>query len=199
MPGLLEWFIKKVGSSPFIANKLFGTDEMVPPDEPYLKQYMQPEKDILAQQRLRPTRLTVTDVLPWRSSSMPDAMAAILRREPLGGSNAPEARPFSAKDALTIEDLNQLAAGQLLENVYPISTGSSATEGLVGLGHFTSSVGRDPRGPYLSVYDKWDFGSPVVTPLVGALMKRVGQPYHIYDRFDIEPESDIIMRLQRRK
>jgi hypothetical protein len=62
------------------------------------------------------------------------------------------------------------------------------------LGDFTVSVGRDERGIYTSIYDKWDFSSNAgffernsnrifQTRIASRVLPRLGNPINFYDRF----------------
>lgn len=58
-----------------------------------------------------------------------------------------------------------------------------------GLGQFVISGSTDAKGPYLSVYDHWDLDSPNVPKLLGKIGdKLLGNPYVVYDQFDVAPD-----------
>ena len=61
---VLEDLIMRFGQGD-LARKL-GTGRIYPNDRPYLRQYLNPGKDILPKQFLRPTDQTITDNLDWR-------------------------------------------------------------------------------------------------------------------------------------
>ncbi len=78
----------------------------------------------------------------------------------------------------------------------------------VDLGSRLLSLGRDGKGVYLSVYDKWDFkpDGGFYKKYEGGLsqwiermaMSIIGKPIYIYDRYYI-PEKDIKSELERRE
>ena len=35
------------------------------------------------------------------------------------------------------------------------------------------------------MYDKWDFDSPVVSPIMKEMMGRTGKGFHVYDRYPL--------------
>lgn len=61
--------------------------------------------------------------------------------------------------------------------------GSPRLTHYLGLGDATVSIGRDERGPYLSVFDSWDFEKD---PL--GMVAR-GQPFNVYDRIYFQPDD----------
>ena len=144
--------------------RLLGTDPYTPDDEPYLRQYMGISKDGgLTPTDIRPTKVKVDDDLSWyRPSSNPfDAV--------INGKPAP---PIPA------HFVERLLNGE--STVVP-------TGNVPGLGHFIASVAKNSKGnPYLSVYDKWDFDSSVVSPIMRVLMGRVGKGFHTYERYPLK-------------
>jgi hypothetical protein len=77
-----------------------------------------------------------------------------------------------------------------------------------GLGHSTYSAALDETGnPYVSVFDSWDFdqqgnsgqGTGVIDSLSRAIMKKLGKPYNVYERFPLEPgdESGKVWRVKQ--
>lgn len=196
----LTWLLKAVASNPMIANKVFNTDEMVPPDEPYLDQFLNPQREVLPRQDLRPSSLSNPAALMWRQTSLPNALTALLH----GGGTDYE----PGERLLTWAEIERLRPGTIVNPIYPTSAENADSEGIVGMGHFAGSVGKDATGPYWSAYDKWDFDSPVVNPLVRMMLHRIGTPYHVYDRFDVTPGSafdvppgaeEAVVKLTRRK
>lgn len=57
------------------------------------------------------------------------------------------------------------------------------------LSNATVGAGRDDRGPYISVYDRWDLDAP------GA--SAVGKPFEVYDRIYLPQEPPATTRAQR--
>lgn len=184
--------INLVGGSP-LAGRIFDSAALVPPDRPYLKQYLRPQEDVLKPQTLRPSALTNADPsLPWRQSSTSDEFTGRFRPK-VGDDASPEDEDRSP--VIPLEEIFKLRPGQIMEKVMILPKDMQMVsdpydEPFVGLGHYTGSIGRDQDGPFYSVYDKWDFNSPVLKPLVRQLMDRMGKPFHIYDRFDIQPSDD---------
>lgn len=157
-----ESIVAKLGSIPRVAD-LLKSDSFEPDlDRPYLKQYFHPERDILSPQSLRPTQLSNIPNVPFRrfgDIESPEKYDIVQRPRKDGSLEPPT----------TSELRNKLG---MLE---------------WGMGHNTKSIGVDNNGqPYLSIYDLWDFDSPVLGNLAQALLKRTGQPYAIYDRYPIE-------------
>jgi hypothetical protein len=85
--------------------------------------------------------------------------------------------------------------GPLVTNEF--GTGWVPLLDLGGLGVSTRTVGKDPETgePYLSVFDKWDFGnydknrpplSPFAMDVEGIMSALPGEPYNIYDRMPLE-------------
>jgi len=69
--------------------------------------------------------------------------------------------------------------------------------GLGGVGRAKVSAGQDEKGPYISLFDSWDFeegsghageGLPY-SDLERKLLKRAGQPFNIYDRIYFKPNQ----------
>ena len=76
------------------------------------------------------------------------------------------------------------------------------------MGNYLQSFGKDSKGVYLSIYDKWDFeigdggyygfGALKHKKIWEAeLMALIGEPINIYMRYYI-PESDIRAELEKR-
>lgn len=63
---ILEELIARIGGNGFLANKVFKSGVLYQEDRPYLHQYLNPSKDVLPKQSLRPTSLTQTDDHAWR-------------------------------------------------------------------------------------------------------------------------------------
>ncbi|MGE3341513.1 MAG: hypothetical protein AB7J46_06490 [Candidatus Altimarinota bacterium] len=142
---------------------LLGTDGVTPDDEPYLRQYLGVPKDGgLIPTDLRPTKVSINDDLKWyRPAVNPFQME-------VNGRLAP---------AIPQALVDRLKAGE--STVIP-------TENMPGLGHFTASVAKGTSGnPFVSVYDKWDFDSGVVSPLVRTMMDRAGKGFHVYERYPL--------------
>lgn len=128
-----------------------------PDDLPYLRQYLEPDKNYLPKTSQRPQNATIKtrDV---RQSVMPDQVRAF---DP-AYTKLPE-------------------KGKILD----LATGAMGNN--AGLGHYTASLGRDDKGPYASLYDVWDFDSPMIkSGIVQKLMGLIGTPYTVYDRFDVK-------------
>lgn len=154
---------------------LLNSDGYVPEDEPYLRQYMGiPKNGGLIPQEVRPTRLGIDlaaeDGLPWyRPANSP--IDKILTKAPRGIGEIPKTTAIAAGD------IANMGAGDVIGLRTPM---------VPGLGHYKASVGKGKSGrPYLSVYDKWDFDSPVITPLIQQLMNRAGQGFHTYERYPL--------------
>jgi hypothetical protein len=155
------------GQNP-IASAL-GSDGYTPDDGPYLRQYMGiPEDGGLLPTDLRPTRLQITDNLPWYRPVV---------------SPIDEIRTKTTKysiprtSAISTGNIDTMKAG----DVIPLKSPA-----VPGLGHFTGSIGMGESGrPFLSVYDKWDFDSPVISPLMERMMTTVGKPFHVYERYPL--------------
>ena len=159
------------GQNPIAA--ALRTDPYTPDDEPYLRQYLGVSKDGgLTPTNLRPRSLSINDKLPWyRPTNSPIDNIMTQSARPIG-NNIPRTT------AIAQGDVSAMKVGDIL----PLRTPT-----VPGLGHMTASVGKGHTGePYLSVYDKWDFGSsPVIQPLVGALMERAGSGFHVYERYPL--------------
>lgn len=68
------------------------------------------------------------------------------------------------------------------------------------LGHFITSIGKDKRGYYVSIFDSWDFDQPgaagagigkegsLRARLGEKVLRQTGTPFYLYDRFYFEPE-----------
>ena len=150
------------------------TDPYTPDDEPYLRQYMGIPKDGgLIPTDLRPSKLTVKDSLPWyRPSEYP------FPEGPLQFG----AKETTLNSTRNLGPIDNLKAGEILD--FPNS------KAWPGLGHFKASISKGKTGnPFLSVYDKWDFDSPVISPLMKSLMERAGKGYHVYERYPLERTS----------
>ena len=181
MNELVLQLLKRFGmeSGPFnegdpLLSRLLGTDPLTPEDEPYLRQYLGVPKDggLSPASRARPTSLSGRDNLPWYRPTF-NPVKELMVELPTTGTQVfggPDTAPQSA------EAVDRLPIGEAIKLWNPLAP---------GLGGYTASVGRDPTGPYMSVYDKWDFDSPVVSPLVREVMKRMGKPYHVYGRYPL--------------
>ena len=151
--------------------QMLNTDGYTPDDEPYLRQFMGIPKDGgLIPTDLRPKGLTVNDNLPWyRPSGSPIDHIA---------TKAPMIGRLPRTTALAQGNIDEMGN----ESIVPLKTPT-----VPGLGHFTASVGKNESGnPYLSVYDKWDFNSPVVDPLIKAMLERTGAGFHVYERYPLQ-------------
>lgn len=143
-----------------VLQKIFDSDTLVEEDLPYLKQFLNPDQTTLKPTTDRPVSLTVAAPGGWYKP-----------------------------DDYVVNELSQLKLKPgIIDQLQPGGIKRLDYENLGGLGNFTGSVGKDSHGkPYFSVYDKWDFESPVISPLVNEVMKRVGQPYNVYEKFDLAP------------
>ena len=110
-------------------------------------------KERLHPTSLRPQSLTMKDKLPWYGPDFWKVEANL---------------PSLTKDIDKLQPSEVISLGDL-----PLQP---------AFGGVVQSIGKDMEGPYASMYDKWDFDSPVINPLIGALLNRVGQPFHIYGR-----------------
>lgn len=155
--------------------RIMGTDPYTPDDEPYLRQYLNIPKDGLIPTDLRPGKLTVKDDLPWyRPTDNP--VKELLQKGDGDKRFFSGGKLFPLKDLRT-EEVDALQPGGVLPLWNPAAP---------GLGHYTASVGKGTSGrPFLSVYDKWDFESPVVSPLMKAMMSRAGKGFHVYERYPL--------------
>lgn len=166
------------------------TGGLMEEDRPFLTQFLHPEVDHLPKTTDRPTELTkwpaVTD---WR-------------RLPADFRSTHERAQGYAGDEIDITKTNAaglapVTAGDLQQWPHVDGTVEHGRPNIPGLGHFTTSIGKDARGPYLSVYDVWDFDSQ--GKIVEAGMGMLGKPYAIYERFDLEPTARAgTFRLKRR-
>lgn len=157
---------------PAISNtisNLLRTDPLTPDDLPYLRQFMGLE-NTLTPTTLRPSHLSVRDNKPWYIPVLNP-----LTPPQVGHGTQPPLRTKAGN--VSNEQLQNLPIGGLI----PLETYNGP-----GLGHYTGSIGKDEQGPYASVYDNWDFKSPVVGGLMEKLMGLVGKDYHIYGRYPIE-------------
>ena len=143
------------------------TDPYTPDDEPYLRQFMGiPKNGGLTPTNLRPKSLTAKDNLPWFKPSYNIY-------ESYNQSDLRKLLPTNTIDNLPANGVHKLLLPQF--------------KAIPGLGHYTGSIGKNASGdPFLSIYDKWDFESPVIGPLVERLMGKVGQGFHIYDRYPLQ-------------
>ena len=142
--------------------RVLRTDPYTPGDEPYLRQYLGvPKKGGLIPTDLRPSRLDIKDNLPWYRLS---------------------SNPVKSLEGITDAQVEGLRIGDILElpQAPPVP----------GLGHYTASVAKGTSGqPFLSVYDKWDFESPVISPLMKSIMDKVGKGFHLYERYPLTKSS----------
>ena len=148
------------------------TDPYTPDDEPYLRQFMGiPKNGGLIPADLRPSKLTVNDNLPWfRPSQYP------FPEGPLQNSNGMYSTPIDTSR------VDNLKPGQILD--------FENAKAWPGLGHFKASISKSEAGnPFLSVYDKWDFDSPVISPLMERLMNKAGKGFHVYERYPLQKTS----------
>lgn len=167
--------IDKFTNIPIVSKTIPISQQYVPEDEEYLHQYMNPDKDLIPRTNERPTRLTINprDKTAWRQ---------LPRSYP--GSSIQEVvtkRGFALKP----EELQRIQPGQ----VVPLMMPYEVPDTVAGLGAYTASLGRDEQGPYMSVYDKWDFDSPHVNFFTKGVMDRLGKAYNIYERLGISPTT----------
>ena len=170
------WLESSPEAGPNPIPKLLNTDGYTPDDEPYLRQFMGVPKDGgLIPTNLRPTKLgrnlSVEDGLPWYRPAV-SPIDQILSKVPRTVGVIPKTT------AIASGDINTMSIGDVVD---------LKTPAVPGLGHFKASVGKGESGrPYLSVYDNWDFDSPVITPLIQQLMGRVGKGFHVYERYPLQ-------------
>lgn len=158
---LLERLITSVGMDKNIPKKL-GSQGMVEKDKPFLKQFLRPQEDILPKTSARPKSLTDQSGV-WRRLASPEPQ----------------------KFVVSNKDIEDLLTGR--KKVTPL--GPQVTAG--GLGGYVPSMSLDPKGDlYASIYDKWDFDSPNIHPIVGKVLDLIGSPYHVYQRYSMRPEPN---------
>ena len=152
--------------------QMLRTDPYTPGDEPYLRQFMGIPKDGgLIPTDLRPKSLTVKDNLPWyRPAAYPYPDVPL--------KFSPDVNDINFNYHRNTEPIDNLKPGEIL--------GFPNYRAQPGLGHFKSSISKSQSGePFLSVYDKWDFESPVVHPLVQKMLDKVGKGFHVYERYPL--------------
>jgi hypothetical protein len=201
------------------ALKLRARDERggyFPLGDDQVDQYMLPEEDIFPKAVSRPTSLTKYQDREFRSlgKHRPDTLYADQR-------NATRAwylsqleqypRPSGISESVWRETQRARATKEdtLKKELTPLPFTDSELPkkvqrdqirgegfGRLGLGDFTTSIGKDGRGYYVSFFDAWDFeeegssgGVPTKVPRgVGEeILRRFGTPYNIYDRFYFTP------------
>lgn len=151
-------------------------EELYPQDRPYLEQFL--GKETLFPQTMRPTQLHVNDRARWFK---PDPS----NEDVWPGTNfKPSPRFYDRNDPtgrrIQSDEIDQMPVGKVI----PL-----ATDRIGGLSGYLGSIGKDKAGPYVSIYDKWDFDSPLVNTLVGRMMDTVGTPFHVYDRKRLDKNS----------
>ena len=163
MPDLLAELIKRAGRNPAIQRAL-RSDGIVEGDEPYIDQFL--GKENLFPTDERPSHLNITDRLPWYRPTKPPRFVAEYVNDELPGMSG-------MKRPVTDSEIQSLSPGNIIELGYG---------NFPGYGHAKLSIGKDNRGPYASLYDKYDFESPVIHPVVSRIMSMVGKPYHVYSK-----------------
>jgi len=103
----------------------------------------------------------------------------------------------------TLKNILKMKQGDIIES--QIRPGFGFANPDIDLGHYTESIGKDENGPYVSVFDVWNFGEGYneIWDVKGAnkiktfLMDFVGEPIGFYDRFYLD-ENQIRTELKRR-
>ncbi len=167
---LMTELLKRVSTTK-IGQQVAQSDGMVPGDEPYLQQFF--GKPVLQEQKLRPIKPPKDSSGAWYKPLLP-----------------PMAEQYI--DAKTIDNLP--IGGVAAIDTMPSSVVLGVNEGTFvntpGLGHVKMSVGKNEQGPYMSMYDKYDFKSPIIHELLGRMMDKIGTPYHVYDRYPLKREGN---------
>jgi hypothetical protein len=150
------------------------TPGMKAEDEPFLRQFLSPNEDILPKQHRRPSSLS-KDKWPqgvqWRRMSIDPKDVEFMMPQEEFARFMKEGKP------------------QKLDGDR-VSLGGDVTSGAQsGLGRHRVSLGKDKEGMYVSVYDVLDYESEMVNPVIGQLLQAAGKPYAVYDRFYIDPAS----------
>lgn len=176
MDELLYQLLSRLGSEDLPLSMRSGLgDGFVPDDEPYLRQFLGvPKEGGLIPTDVRPSNLKVSDSLPWYQ---PTANPLTMVVKHPGNTSTPKA----------YRDLDS----NLIDRLLPGQTLPIEHDQAPGLGGYTASIGKHPDGrPYASVYDKWDFDSPVIKPTVGKLLDKLGKPFHVYGRYPLIKQGD---------
>ena len=162
---LIEFIIESLGSNETITNSLFDTAPMIPDDRSFLRQFLHPDKDIFPVQSERPTKLNKLPNLPFKQIAQD------------------EGTTFNNLSAVLNPTSGEI---NLWDNRKSPFTKHAYIPGQSALGEHVTSFGRDETGPYMSLYDIWDFDSPVVGKTIGKLLNNLGQPYAVYNRYPLE-------------
>ncbi len=138
----------------------------------------------------KPTRLTDADRITFYSLK-----PFIKRPEMLVGMSAVRSYEGIEKilnmnegDALSIQEVCGYTSFE--NHRFPVTLLASLFTN-VDLANYTLSFGKDEKGVYTSVYDKWDFApnagyfkdSSGLMKLASKFLPKIGTPIHFYDRF----------------
>lgn len=169
---------EKEGQNPIA--RVLRTDPYTPDDEPYLRQFLGVPKDGPAG-GLVPTDLRPTNLPSLRGSGTKEDLPWF----------SPAANPYDpSSDVGLMRVRRSLPRAEEIDALQQGAAITMPNRPIPGLGRYRASVGKGSSGnPYLSVYDKWDFESPVVSPLMQSLMDRVGKGFHVYERYPLTKDA----------
>ena len=158
-----------------IPKKYTKSDGLVSGDKPYLEQFL--GEGELMPTDMRPSALNANDNLPWyRPKSQINF--------PITTTNPGSDYSGTARDSYYVStpQIDAMKQGDVMDLGY---------RNFEGVGHAKLSLGKDEKGPYASIYDKWDFDSPVIHPVVGKILGMMGKPYHVYDRYRLAKSKNL--------
>ena len=165
--------------------RMQGDSKNSPPN--MLAMYLKLEPIILPKSKYKPTSLTKYKDLPLYS------IKEYFSVKPFDSS-------WSSLGLL--KRISQMEKGEIIK-IKQVDDDQMMIDSDIDLVHFTLSVGKDEKGPYLSLFDVWDFGGKYnemwnlkgLEKIQSWAMNKVGEPIGIYDRYYLD-ENKLNERLE---
>lgn len=145
----------------------------------------------------RPTSITNDSDVQYYSIKNWSSIRSLSEKQTNGGYH------WSTK---LLQSLLSIKPGEIIDNGYKESFDYSMQEKYltnITLGMYLMSFGKDEKGPYMSIYDIYDYGhssrySLRILWVFSTLLDHIGKPIHFYDRYYI-PTKEIKEELKRRQ
>jgi hypothetical protein len=155
------------------------------------EQFFNPKKNIFPKTDLRPTALSNADTTQVWRSLLPSLGDSLYLKTVSGYSNIESKETFfndsELPKKLSFGVRKSMWSGEREDFIEPN----------LALGNYTTSIGKDSLGHYLSIYDSWDFNKPGDTWRIDKsedrlgrnILNHYGKGFNVYDRIYFTPDT----------